>query len=89
MLVTTLLALAGFGISADQVEDMVTRASRLQVEGRYDEAKVELSKATSVPSPGPDEWVVFEHLAKVYEKLGDEKNARANFEKATQLKSKP
>lgn len=57
--------------------------------GQYVEAKEELEKAVAVPDPGPEEWIVFEHLAKVYERLGDDKDARSNFEKANQLKPKP
>ena len=44
-------------------------------QGRYDEAKDALSKACPGrgPSASEEAWIVFEHLAKVYEKLGDAK----------------
>jgi tetratricopeptide (TPR) repeat protein len=55
-------------------------------QGRYDEAKAALIQAVSQPNDSPEEWIVFEHLGKVYEKLGDSKNAQVNFDKSKQLK---
>ena len=53
--------------------------------GRFDEARDALLKATAAPDPGSEEAVVFEHLAKVYEKLGDTKAAQKQYQRAKQL----
>ncbi len=57
--------------------------------GRYDEAREALTKAAAaITQAGAEEAVVFEHLARTYEKLGDRRKARANFDKAGELKGK-
>ena len=58
-------------------------------QGRFQEARSYLSKAAQIEDPGPDEAVVFEHLAAVEEKLGDPKAAQENTRKAELLKGKP
>ncbi|MES2200751.1 MAG: tetratricopeptide repeat protein [candidate division FCPU426 bacterium] len=56
--------------------------------GRYKEARdllVQASKA--LDEPDVEEAVVFEHLGKTYEKLGDKKNAKANLDRAEHFRS--
>ena len=55
--------------------------------GHLDAAKRALVKAVEFSDPGADEAIVFEHLGRVYEKLGDKKNAGLYLDKAAKLKS--
>ena len=92
------------GIKLDEAEALIRRALAVEPEnpyyqdslgwacyklGRFEDARNFLSKAVQVEDPGPDEAVVFEHLGEVDKKLGDEKAAQSNFDKAAQLKSGP
>ena len=88
MLVTTLLALAGFGISADQVEDMVTRASRLQVEGRYDEAKTVLASALEQSTEVALQATILNNQASVEQDLGNANRAESNYRRAIAMLEK-
>ena len=90
------------GIHLDEAEALIRRALAIEPDnhyyqdslgwacyklGRLPEAKALLLKAVQIENPGVEEAIVFEHLGTVYEKLGDSKNAKSNFDRAARLKS--